>query len=85
MIWAYGSQIFKLYKSKRTEGLSIKFYVFAFFAVVLRMTTIGMVIKQTWNISAIALEIAEITVFAGLLIIFLQILLYRRKKRTTQR
>ena len=81
MIWAYGSQIWKLYKTKKTEGLSIRFFFIAWCAVVLRMSTVGFVIGETKNITAIFLEVAEAVVFIGLIIIVFQILYYHYLKK----
>ena len=81
MIWAYSSQIWKIRKSKNISSLSLKFFFVAWIAVVLRMSTVGFVIKETLNVSAIALEIAEAVVFFGLIIIVFQILYYRHKKK----
>ena len=85
MVWAYGSQIIKLYKTEKTKDLSLRFFFLAWIAVMLRITTVGVIIRETWNITAIALEIAEAAVFFGLLIIIIQTWWYRRKNKTTQR
>jgi len=80
MLYAYGSQIRKLYLTKDPSGVSFSYFSFALMAVALRIAQTGIVIMQTWNFAAICLEVAEITVLVGLIIVVSQIIYYRRKR-----
>jgi uncharacterized protein with PQ loop repeat len=85
MIVGYSSQIRTLYRKKTTAGVDAKFFIFGWAAVALRMTTTGFVIKETMNLGAISLLIADAVVFFGLLIIFGQIIYYRYSKKYKKR
>jgi uncharacterized protein with PQ loop repeat len=85
MVWGYASQVKKLHKNKRTDNLSLSFFILTFAAVALRILTVGLVIRDTSNITAIALEIAEFAVLGGLATIALQIIWYRHLKNTRRR
>ena len=79
MIFAYGSQIIKIFKTSRTEGLSLKFFVMAWLAVILRIITEGSIIHRTSDFNAIILSFTETVVFLGLSIVIIQVLWLRRK------
>ena len=82
MAYAYGSEIIKLYEVKDATSLSFQWIGLALIAVLLRVATVGLAIKEVWNkaqvrsISNIALAISEIVVIIGLLIILYQMFLY---------
>ncbi len=81
MVWGYASQVWQIHRSKDTKNLSLRFFILLFVAVALRIATVGVVIKETSNITAIALEIAEFAVIGGLGTIALQIIYYRHLTR----
>ena len=85
MIIGYSSQIRTLYRKKTTAGVDAKFFLFGWSAVALRMTTTGFIIRDTKNIGAISLVIADGVVFFGLLTIFGQILYYRYSPKYRKR
>lgn len=79
MIYAYAHQIVAIHRRKSVHNLHLGFFFTLWLAVTLRLTSMGFVIGETHNISAIAMSIAELAVFLGLLIIVLQILWHRHK------
>lgn len=81
----YSNQIIKIYRTGETKGIALPFFIVMWIAVGLRITTVGFIIRETRNFTAIALEIAELTVFLGLLIIACQVIYYRRKAKRARR
>lgn len=80
MVTAYGSQVHHIWKTKSTAGLSHRFFVLTATAVALRMVTTGFIIRETDNLTAWLLEIAEFAVLGGLITISFQVWYYRRGK-----
>ncbi|MCD4760680.1 hypothetical protein K8R42_02160 [bacterium] len=82
MVWAYSSQIIKLFHDKDVSSFSKQFICVALIAVVLRIFTLGSAIREIWqkarirSLSNISLAIAELVVLFGLAIIFVQITSY---------
>lgn len=82
MLWAYSSQIIKLFRDKDASGFSKQFIAVALIAVLLRIITQGSAIVEVWqkarikSVSNISLALAELVVFFGLAIIFVQIMVY---------
>ncbi len=77
MVWGYGSQVIQLHRTKNPHGLSLQFFVLTLAAVIIRTATVGFVIWETHNFTAIALAIAEFVVIGGLATVALQIVYYR--------
>ena len=81
MIFAYGSQSWKLKKEGKSGTVSLNFYLFGLIGVSLRVSTTGFVIWETGNFSAICLGIAELSVLTGITTVLIQLLYYRKKER----
>ena len=77
----YVVQIRKNYLQESTKGLAFFFFFNAFVAVTMRMSAVGLIIRDTKNPTSIAVGIAELGIWAGLLTITLQILWYRYHKK----
>ncbi len=81
MTIAYSSQIFKLFETKQTAGLSLLWIVCGLIAVLLRILTNGFAILEAWkkakikSVANYALALAELVVVIGLIIILIQFLL----------
>lgn len=80
MISGYASQVHQIYKSKSVKNLRFTFFLSLWLAVSLRMVSTGIIIFQTSNLTAWALEIAEFSVWGGLATIVFQLLWYKHLK-----
>ena len=80
MIFAYYGQISKLIRTRNSDGLSLQHFTLAWIAVGLRISAVGMLIFETRSMTAVALAIAEIVVFFGLLAIIVLTRHYRRQQ-----
>ncbi|MEK7583899.1 MAG: DUF202 domain-containing protein [Patescibacteria group bacterium] len=81
MIFAYYGQISKLIRTRNSDGLSLQHFTLAWIAVAIRISTVGMLIYETKSATAIALAVAEVVVFFGLLAIIALTWRYRRLQR----
>ena len=81
MVIAHIAQIRRLHEVKDSRSIAMSYYLAVFGAVLLRLTTVGIVVYETMNVTAIALAFADTIVVISLIIILFQVFRYRPRKK----
>lgn len=76
MFYAYASQIKKLRETKGAHDVSARYFLYSWYAIILRATVVGVIFYETKSLTAIILAIVELLNFLGRLVVFLQIRYY---------